>query len=92
MVLGSRQKLSNTGNILDIIISDESIESVTTEKLLGIFIDSNLNWTEQVNKLSSVISSKINLLQKIRKFLPMHIRMIFFNAYILPLFDYCCTI
>ena len=92
MIVGSRQRLCNTGTNLDIMVSNEHIDNVTNEKLLGVYIDSNLNWLEQINKMSCVISSRINLLLKIRKYLPMHIRIIYFNAYILPLFDYCCTI
>ena len=78
--------------IYSITVSGETIENVKNEKLLGVYIDNQLKWTEQVNKISVAISSKINLLQKIRNYLPMHVRVIFFNAYILPLFDYCCNI
>lgn len=92
MVIGSKQRLYSTGNSLDINISDEQIENVDCEKLLGLYTDKNLNWNEQVNKMLCTISNRINLLQKIRKYLPMHIRIIYFNAYILPLFDYCCNI
>ena len=92
MIIGSRQKIDNFGNTLSIAVSGETIENVKNEKLLGIYIDNQLKWTEQVNKISVAISSKINLLQKIRNYLPMHVRVIFFNAYILPLFDYCFNI
>ena len=92
MIIGSKQRLCLTGNSLDINISNEQIENVDCEKLLGLYIDKNLNWNQQIDKMSITISNRINLLQKIRKYLPMHIRIIYFNAYILPLFDYCCNI
>ena len=92
MIIGSRQRLCFNRCNLGINIYGEEIQNVVQEKLLGLCIDNNLSWTEQVNRMSAAISSRINLLLKIRRFLPMHIRIIYFNAYILPLFDYCCTI
>jgi hypothetical protein len=41
----------------------------TCEKLLGIKIDSNLNWKNQIDQICSKISSKIYLLSKIKKYL-----------------------
>ena len=69
---------------------ENDIKSLKEDINKGIERETSLK--EQISKLSAVIANKINLLQKIRHYLPMHIRIIFFNAYILPLFDYCCTI
>ena len=38
------------------------------------------------------ISNGMNLLEKIRKDLPMHVHIIYFNANIQPLLDYTCNI
>ena len=41
MIIGSKQRLCLTGNSLDINISNEQIENVDCEKLLGLYIDKN---------------------------------------------------
>ena len=38
------------------------------------------------------LSSKVALLKRIKQFLPLHYRKMYFNAYILPSIDYCLTI
>ena len=53
MVIGSRQKLANTGHLLNLTIENSNIQNVTIEKLLGINIDQNLEWTEQIDLLCS---------------------------------------
>ena len=88
MVIGSRQKLANTDHVLSLTIENSNIQSVTTEKLLGINIDQNLEWTEQID----TICSKINLLSKIKNSLPLESRKLYYNAYILPILDYCCAV
>jgi hypothetical protein len=62
------------------------------KKLLGIKIDSNLNWKNQINQICSKISSKIYLLSKIKKYLNLESRQLFYSGYILPLIDYCCVV
>ena len=38
------------------------------------------------------LQSKVALLSRIKQFLPLHAKKLFFNAYILPTIDYCLTI
>lgn len=91
MKLCSKVKMANLSE-LEIQINGDSIENVHSYKLLGVTIDENLNWDEQVNKVCKIISSKISLLNKIKIFLPTHIRQLFYNAYILPYIDYCSSV
>ena len=46
----------------------------------------------QVNSVCKKANSKIALLKRINYFLNDHMRTLFYNAYILPVFDYCCSI
>jgi hypothetical protein len=55
-------------------------------------IDSNLNWKNQIDQIYSKISSKIYLLSKIKKYLNLESRQLFYSVYILPLIDYCCVV
>ena len=77
---------------LSLHIHETEIEQVSHHKLLGIHVDKFLHWDIQVQELFKRINSKINLLSKIKKYLTTEARLLYFNSYILPLFDYCCTI
>ena len=44
------------------------------------------------NNISVKISSKIYLLSKIKKYLNLESRQLFYSGYILPLIDYCCVV
>ena len=77
---------------LSLYIHETEIEQVSHHKLLGIHVDKFLHWDIQVKELFKRINSKINLLSKIKKYLTTEARILYFNSYILPLFDYCCTI
>ena len=46
----------------------------------------------QIDKQSKKISGNIASLKKGRPFLPMHSRLIMFNAFVLPYFTYCSTV
>ena len=62
------------------------------EKLLGVYIDSNLSWSQQVEATIKKCNSLLYLLNRIKCYLSIPIRKLFFNAYILPHIDYCCTV
>ena len=65
-----------------------SIKHVSNQKLLGIYIDENLNWTTHIEYLCKVVSSKISLLRQFSECVPMHVQKQFYQSYILPLIDY----
>ena len=64
----------------------------TKKKKLGVHIDPQLNWKHHVEHTLKKCNSLLYLLLRIKKFLNIHSRKLFFNAYILPHIDYCCTI
>ena len=84
MLIMSRQKRSVFGKHNDIDICMTSCD-----KILGIHVDNNLTWLNHFSFLSKKISSYLWLLSKIRTYL---YRLLFYNAYIKPHFDYCSTI
>ena len=92
MIIGTRQKLSSQENELCLTISSNKLQNSTCEKLLGIKVDQQLNWSSQVDVVCSTISSRIYLLSKIKQYLNLELRKLFYNGYILPLIDYCCII
>ena len=76
----------------DLKLANETIQVSTNEKLLGVHIDSTLSWTTQVESAIKKCNSLLHLLSRIKHYLPIPTRKLFFNAYILPHMDYCCTI
>ena len=73
-------------------IQDESVSYCDSEKLLGVNVDQNLNWKFQAEQVLKKCNTNLYLLLRIKAFLNLHSRKLFFNAYILPYLDYCCTI
>ena len=68
------------------------LENVTSQKILGIYVENTLKWNIQIDDVCKKINSKVNLLKKIKHCLNHNSRMLFYNAYIMPIFDYCCHI
>ena len=77
---------------LNITIDGAYVENVHVQKVLGIYIDNTLSWDIQINKICSKVNSKIALLKRIVYFLSEDMRKLFYNAYILSVLDYCCTV
>ena len=50
-------------------------------------ISNNLSWYEHIDYIKSKFNKKLGLLRRIKNYLPIHNRL-FFNSYILPIFDY----
>ena len=92
MLIGTRQKLSSIGSEIHLKIHDTLLQCSSSEKLLGVKIDPLLSWTSQIDQVCSKISSRLFLLTKIKKFLNLDARKLYYSGYILPLIDYCCVI
>lgn len=73
-------------------LQEHEIEFSETEKLLGIHVDNNLKWKTQVDKTLKKCNTQLYLLLRIKQYLDVNARKLFFNAYILPHLDYCCTV
>ena len=51
-------------------------------------INNQFSWTDHVDYIRGKISKKLSLLRRIKSCLPLDARIMFFNSFILPLFDY----
>ena len=69
-----------------------TIQVSEQEKLLGVFIDNNLSWSTHIENTLKKYNTLSYLLGRIKQYLSIPVRKIFFNARILPHLDYCCTI
>ena len=93
MLISTRYKINQImTNPPKLNIGNETIELTTNEKLLGINIDNVLSWTTQIEDTIKKCNSLLYLLGRIKCYLSIPVRKLFYNAYILPHLDYCCTI
>ena len=63
-----------------------------SEKLLGVRIDPNLTWQQQIDHICNVVSTRLALLRRIKLYIDVPTRILYFNGYVLPYFDYCSLI
>ena len=61
---------------------------VSHEKVLGVQLDKNLTWAEQINKVSNKMSTNVWLLSKIKRYLSVEHRVLFYKSNIQPHLDY----
>jgi hypothetical protein len=68
-----------------------SVEVVNEFKLLGVILDSKLNFSNQVLNLKKAITKKLFIIKNMFH-LSSAVRLQFFKTFILPYFDYCLSI
>ena len=69
MILGSRPRLEKCRQ-LNLQASNNKIQNVNAQKLLGLYLNKKLSWSEHIDNLCSVISSKISLLKLLSDYIP----------------------
>ena len=82
-----RQRLNTASLKLDYM--DESLQMVSCDKILGLFVVNNLMWSHQIKHITKKISSNIWLLSKINHFLSRAHRIQFYKSYVQPHVDFC---
>ena len=55
------------GNIIIESIGNETLKSISSEKLLGLHIDSDLEWNTHIEKISIELKKRIGLLKRIKQ-------------------------
>ena len=80
MFIGTAQRIATVTNELNINLENQFIKNVNTQKFLGIYIDNNLDWKQQVDHICKYINSRLFLLSKIKKYLDKKSRILFFNS------------
>jgi hypothetical protein len=87
ILFGSNSHLKSFTNI-SIHVNEHQLARERTFKYLGITFSENLTWSDHLNNISTKINQHIGLLRRIKTFIPLKTRLIIYNAFILPLFDY----
>ena len=84
LLIGSSSRLSKVGSIL-ISADDIPLDNVDSYTIV---INNRFSWTDHIGYIRGKISEKLSLLRRIKSYLPLNARIMFFNSFILPLFDY----
>ena len=84
MIIGSSQKLKNVDTTLH-----PTLEPVESFKYLGVMISKSLCWDDHLHYIYTKVVKKLSLFRRIKVFLPLQARKLFYYTMILPLFDYC---
>ena len=78
MVITSRQKHQLIKPKLNLFIGNKSVEQVKSHKMLGICLDSELNWQTQIHNLTKILSKNVFLLTKLKKYVnTKHLKLFF---------------
>ena len=81
-----RRGLNKEG--LNLKYKDDTLQTTSNEKILGVFVDNNLLWSEHVKHITKKIASNIWLQSKIKIFLSQEYRVQFYKSYIQPHIDF----
>ena len=76
-------------NDSNICVNDVEIETKDNIKLLGVVLDSRLNFSEQIISICKKASQRIDVLMRLRNLIPMKSKLILFKSAILPYLTYC---
>ena len=85
-----RQRLENEK--LNLKYNNETLNTISNDKILGVFVDKNLNWTDNIKHLTKKINASIWLWSKIKKYLSLEHRIQFYKSYIQPHIDFCSIV
>ena len=76
---------------LNVHINNVKIINVTSDKILGVHLDNNLLMDTHINNLCLKLSRLCGLLYRIQNCLSFQAKLLFYNSYVQPCFDYCAT-
>lgn len=74
------------------IIDGNQIDQVNCTKYLGVYIDNKLNFDVHINELTKNLSRKLAWLSRLRKIVPIDILKLCYTTYVMPIFDYACSV
>ena len=83
LVVGSKHMTSANEGI-NVTINEYSIESVRAEKHLGITIDKNLTWEQQIDLVCRNVSRKLALMKLLSKYVNQNSLKQYYNSYVSP--------
>lgn len=68
---------------------DQNIKKTEQIKLLGVYIDDNLNFTRPISELCTKASQKVRVIVRLRNLTPCNAKLLLYKSFILPHLTYC---
>ena len=92
LLITTSQKRSRCQESLSLKYNNIALEVTTGDKVLGIIVNQNLKWDEHFVYIKKKIATNLWLLSRIKSYIPLDYRIIYYKAYIQPHLDYCNVI
>ena len=77
---------------IQVVINDIQIASCSHKKLLGVYLDSTLTFSEHLKHIRQISLMQISTLRKILSYTTVSLRLCYYNAFILPHLTYCSSV
>ena len=86
--------MTSANRSIAVSIHEHTIESVSSQKHLGITSDKNLTWEKQIDLVCKSASGKItlSLMKLLSKYIDQTSLKQYYNSYFFPVFDYGCVV
>ena len=79
----------STDRHIDIVITDTSVENYPILELLGVSIDGQMNFKEQIGEVTKKASKQVGVLLRLRNIIPQSAKLKIYKTATLPLLTYC---
>ena len=74
------------------VISETLIEHKHEARFLGVIMDDSLTWSKHVNAVQTKMSRYIDIMYKIKKFLPLQARLQIYHSFVQSYINYCSLV
>ena len=91
MLIGSNSNLDNECD-LSLKLDNCEVQNVPVTKYLGVHVDASLKFDKHIHETVKKINGKLAWLGRLRLTLPQNLLELVYKTYVLPLFDYACTV
>ena len=88
-ILFGKKGRNVNSRLFDVKMDNKNIERVSYTKFLGVYIDENLNWKEQVKDVSCKVSKCLGMMNKVKYCLTRPCLKMLYNSFILLQLMYC---
>ena len=89
MVIGTRQRLRNFSQDINVSIDGKVLKEVKTKKTLGVLVDKHLSWDKHIDNVSKKVSKGIGMLRRAKQYVSTKTLEKLYHALVQPHFDYC---
>ena len=86
----AEQKQNNSSIVTS--LNGQNLTHVSNIKLLGLQIDSVLNWKSHIDSIGNTLSSKVGLLNRLSRFVPEKLLIIIYTTLVHSVIDYALTL